>query len=321
MPNVYLFVLDEYGGFQSLKNYFNFDNESFKDSLEKKKFFIAKKPSSNYNLTWLSCLSMLEMSYVSNQNSDDFRNKNIYGKAAKAITENNVVRFFESNDYKIVNNTFFKLENTKSNPFLILPVEQRLITDKTFGKYLSLSLLNNIPSNQIQRFLNTRMAMFFAYNENVINSTYSEIKNSNEPVFMYSHFLLPHTPYLKTKDGETRKFSDAYQEERKSAPESYINYLQYANNELLNMVSQIQNISKNSIIIITSDHGNRFVRNRNREKDFDNFLAIYTPDQNYEGFNDSTCTVNLFRILLNSQFNQSLPILECQSFDVAKGHL
>jgi phosphoglycerol transferase MdoB-like AlkP superfamily enzyme len=165
------------------------------------------------------------------------------------------------------------------------------------------------------------MARYYKYNEKVMSSTYEELHKTDGPVFMYSHFIMPHTPFLKDKEGGVRKFSDAFKEKKSDADKNYIQYLQYANSELIKMVDLIQQKQKNAIIIIASDHGNRMVQVRDRQKDYDNILAIYTSDKNYNGLTNSTCTVNLFRILLNRYFNQSLPLLECKKFDVAKGHI
>lgn len=322
-PDVYLFVMDEYSGFESLKYYHQYSNHPFKDSLEKRRFFVANNSASNYNLTWISVLSLMQMDYIHNLSDSIKSEVTIYSRAAKAIQKNNVVEFFSLQGYKIINNTFFELKNTESKPYLVLPVGRRLLLDKTFGNVAREGLFHNIPSNQIQDFLNTRFAATNKYNERVQHTFVEALHKKDTPVFVYSHFLLPHIPYLKRPDGSTKSYADVYKESRKrNNDKGYIENLQYSNSMLLRFVDSIQRSSPNAVIIITSDHGNRFVyQKRKRELDFNNFLAVYKKDGNYTGFSDSTTTVNLFRILLNNTFGQQLPLLENKKLDVAKGHL
>ena len=321
-PDVYLFVMDEYSGFESLLYYHNYSNQPFKDSLEKRKFFVANNSASNYNLTWISVLSLMQMDYIHNLSDSIKSEVTIYSRAAQAIQKNNAVDFFSSHGYKIINNTFFELKNTESNPYLVLPVGRRLLLDKTFGNVAREGLFHNIPSNQIQDLLNTRFAATNKYNERVHDTFIKTLQKKDTPVFIYSHFLLPHIPYLKRPDGTTKNYAEVYKESRKRTDKGYIENLQYSNSMLLQFVDSIQKRSPDAVIIITSDHGNRFVyQKRKRELDFNNFLAVYKKDGNYTGFSDTTTTVNIFRIILNNTFGQQLPLLENKKMDVAKGHL
>jgi Sulfatase len=321
-PDVYLFVLDEYAGFTSLQEYLNFDNNSFKESLKNKKFFVAGHSQSNYNLTWASVLSMLEMNYLKLKDEKTFTQKGIFGYTSEAIKENNVFSFFKQINYHVINNTFFEITGVESHPFHILPAGKDLLLNKTLWNVLKNGPLNHIPSNSIQTLLNTHTAAYNSYNEKKIKKVEFEINHDSTPVFMYTHLLLPHHPYLKTKTGVTRDFAIAYNDfKNKNHPVIYNDYLQYSNELILKFIDQIQSKRKNAVIIITSDHGYRFLNKRVRENDFNNFLAVFKPDQNYTGFSDTTTTVNLFRILLNNTFEQKLPVLENKKFDVAKGHL
>jgi hypothetical protein len=322
-PNIYLFVLDEYAGLSSLKTYFHFSNLDFIDSLKKRNFFIAKNPNSNYNMTWISMLSCLEMSYVKNLDKNEFSHVRIYGNAAEDIKENNLITFFSKLNYKIVNNTFFKLNHTKSSPFLTLPIERRLLLNKTFGYTVQNGLLQNIPSNQIQFLMNTQLAKNHKYNESVIEKTRENINNKEAPVFLYSHLLMPHLPYLKDQYGNTRKFSSVYKELRKKEySQSYINYLEHTNNLMLEFSDSIIQKKKDAVIIIMSDHGYRWDHGKRIPiLDFNNFMAIYSTRGDYRNFSDSINTVNLFRIVLNNYFDQKIPLLENKFVDIRAGHL
>lgn len=63
-PSIYLVILDEYAGSNTLKNRFHFDNSAFYQALESRGFYVTGSSISNYKLTVLSIASMLNMDYV-----------------------------------------------------------------------------------------------------------------------------------------------------------------------------------------------------------------------------------------------------------------
>jgi hypothetical protein len=319
-PSVFIILMDEYSGFNSLEKYCNYKNDDFKNALIKRGFFVALNANSNYNLTWLSCLSLFEMDYIKNQSKDELAHRSIYGKAAKAIEENNTVDFFKQNGYSIINNSFFKFRAGTNDQELLHPIENDLMTENTFITLAQHGLFNNIPSNKIQQLLNTVNAHHNNYNERTWQLLYQSIRQTDTPAFVYTHFFIPHAPYLRDKFGNRKSFKTIHQKVKHNH-KAYIEYLEFANRELLKITDSIKAVVKNPVIVITSDHGNRNVKNRDRKLDYSNFIAVYKQDRNYEGFTDSTCTVNLFRILLNNTFSQNLPLLENKKIDVAKGHL
>ncbi|MFN5134977.1 MAG: sulfatase-like hydrolase/transferase [Chitinophagaceae bacterium] len=319
-PNVYLFIMDEYAGFASLEEHFNFSNRAFRDSLLAKSFFVAAQPKCNYNFTFFSCLALLQMNYANNQSIEELQKSDAYLKAAQAIQETNTIHFFKSNGYQIINNTFYKLAPEDDPWFMVVPLEEKLITNKTMGNYLQKTALNHLPSNTIQKFLNTRIANFNSYNEQAVTNVLKQLKSERGPVFMYTHLLMPHDPYIKTKTGIERPYHVIYTEGLKDYKKNYVEYMEHVNNELLKMINSIQSASKNAVIILTSDHGNRFRKNKTKESDFNNFFAIYTPNNDYREYTDTISTVNIFRHLLNNNFQQSLPLLPYKSFNLAKHH-
>lgn len=322
-PNIYLLVFDEYAGFESLKTHFNYNNESLKDSLSKRNFFISQNSSSNYNLTLASMLATLEMNYINNYDQKEFNRSSIHGTAAHALYENNLTDFLHNNGYKIINNTFFNLKYSNSNSVALIPLEDRFVLDKTFGRTISKGFLQNIPSNTVQNMLQTHYSKIYRYNERVISTLRSTIQQKINPAFIYSHFLIPHLPYLKDKTGNVRSYAAAYNElKARESPDQYIEYLQYTNQLMLQFTDSILRTDHHSIIILMSDHGYRSGNKKNNIKyHFNNLLAVYTPNRNYSGFTDTTCLVNTFRIILNNNFGQNLSLSECHSFDVADGHI
>ncbi|MFN9710313.1 MAG: sulfatase-like hydrolase/transferase, partial [Bacteroidota bacterium] len=305
-----------------LKEYFQYDNTKFNKDLTKRSFFIAKKSNSNYNITWASLLSFFEMSYILNYEKTIFKNAGIYSKLMDGIKENNLIKFLKNEGYYIVNNSFFEMENTTNNPHLQFDVKKRILDLKTLGYYLLDGPLNHIPSNKIQIALNTKLAKVYVYNDYAIKYTKEYINISKKPKFIYTHLMMPHLPYFKDRNGTIRKFSEAYKElRRKEALSSYIEYLQYTNKFILQITDSILQKKENCIIVLASDHGYRWhLKNHRIKNDFNNFIAIYNSDHNYKGLSDTINNVNLFRLILNNNFNQKFPLLKNKCINLREGH-
>jgi hypothetical protein len=144
-------------------------------------------------------------------------------------------------------------------------------------------------------------------------STIKESKQTGNPRFIYTHFIMPHYPYLYDQYGNRTTINQALNGGKKEYLESLI----YSNKRYLSLIDSIQkNDRTNPIILFMSDHG--FTKYSLSEADssnnFKNFFSIHLPGNNYTEFSDSISNVNIFRILLNSQFKQKLPLLKDSSF-------
>jgi hypothetical protein len=67
------------------------------------------------------------------------------------------------------------------------------------------------------------------------------------------------------------------------------------------------------IIMLQGDHAFRFFNPAKKQEEFENLNAWYFPNRDYHLLNDSLSSVNSFRLLLNAQFGQDLPILKDSS--------
>ena len=92
----------------------------------------------------------------------------------------------------------------------------------------------------------------------------------------------------------------------------YIEYLQYGNKRLLELIDNILAGSVSPpLIIVLSDHGFRHPEKKaDPAYDFINLNAVYFPDGNYSQFYDSISNVNQFRLIFNQYFGQRLPMLK-----------
>ncbi|MBP6686720.1 MAG: sulfatase-like hydrolase/transferase, partial [Lacibacter sp.] len=258
--------------------------------------------------------------YVQNHSQTDLSSGIGSAMCAKAISNNKTMEFFRSNGYKIINNSFFPVQQSESIRELFLPTEERLILDKTFGQVFMHDLIASVSSNKLHFFLKDGAAKTDLYNQKVISKTKKDIENAQSPNFLYAHFMMPHFPYLRDSSGKLKDIGKAYIESNMGRnKKSYVSYLRYCNTIMISLIDDILKKDNDAIIILASDHGMREGLKVNlRFTEFNNFLAIHTPGNNHKGFTDTTSLVNVFRIILNNHFKQHLPLLKDEFVDFKK---
>lgn len=321
LPNIYFFILDEYVGSTTLKNHFGFNNHAFETTLKKKEFFVSRTPNSNYNSTPFSILSILNMGYIKGITEKELASGIAVNKCMKAIENNYLTSFLTSYQYRIINNSFFRIGNDQYIRKLFLPTEERLLLDKTFGNILWNDLLCTVPSNKFHFFIRDGIARIELYNQEVYKKTVENIQKSYTSQFMYSHFMMPHFPYLRTKEGTLRNMGQVYRESNEGRDiRSYVDYLQYCNSIIVKLIDRISSCDPKAIIVIASDHGIRGAAKGDKFfNEFNNFLAVRVSDNNYNGFTDTMGMVNVFRCILRNQFQQEIPLLENRMTNVNPG--
>lgn len=92
---------------------------------------------------------------------------------------------------------------------------------------------------------------------------------------------------------------------------AYLEYLQYSNSQIKGLIDTIkQNTAGKAVIIAMGDHGFRVDMDRNMVRNYQSLNAVYLPDKNYGMLYDSISGVNQFRVIFNTLFRQSLPLLK-----------
>lgn len=314
-PNIYFIVADEYAGNSSLADLFSFDNSGFENELRKKDFFVASHSSSNYNFTPYSMASIFSMNYLEGitARSNDRKNLNL---CFQRINDNELVRILKKFDYEFVNLSLFDFAGQPNmsahNDFY--SGRAQLITSQTLTSRLKKDLMFHLAYT---------LKLKWAYNnyldnlkndlEYQYNKTIKESQGKGRPRFVYTHFIMPHYPYLYDEKGNALSIQQALNGGKKE----YLGYLQFGNRKYLSLIDSIKKYDRtNPVIIVMSDHG--FTKYNLNDADtsynFKSIFNIYMPGKKQEPFPDSVSSVNVFRIFLNAQFKQNLPLLADSSF-------
>ena len=131
------------------------------------------------------------------------------------------------------------------------------------------------------------------------------------------HFIMPHWPYYYDEKGVLDKTASLYDETPNNDKAKFLGYLKYTNTKMTQFVNQILQKDSTAIVVAMSDHGFREFTGieTNRSKAvFDNFCAIHFSSNNNLSKKDSLSNVNVFRYLLNTEFNQKMTFLPDSSF-------
>ena len=316
-PNVYFLLFDEYPGYKSLKDSFAFSNDSLYQFLETKEFKMLPT-FSNYNTTFYSMASMLNMQYIDKpynplQNTMDDDQARL-----KEIKNALAVSYFKSMGYSFTNYSIFDIldePSVKGNSFVIS--QATLLTHKIFfNKMLSDVGWNFIRGKYRIPFIE-KIYMHEDRNNKFIEKQLSEIKpqKSRPPVFMYAHFNMPHALIFHDSAGNYLSNAQMFDPLTYYNKPAFLSYLKYTNEKIKKLVNTICVNDPGSIVIVMSDHGYRGYNTTsvNQPLCFDNICAVRFPDKNYLPLRDKWSTVNFFRYLFNCEFNQKIPYVSDSS--------
>ncbi|HOZ70276.1 MAG TPA: hypothetical protein PLB49_09710 [Chitinophagaceae bacterium] len=313
-PDIYLIVADGYPGKAALQEYFRYNNDRFTDSLRRSGFFVNENAVSNYNHTTHSMASMLNLTYLSDIRNNVVDKKEV-NRGLDLINQNIFTRYLIQNGYGIINHSIFTIHEIPAalNPGF-LPTSSTIITNQTFtGRFLKDLVFQLAHIYHFKKLVRYFHSPVMEGNQALPAKTVIKAAEKDQPPrLVYTHLIMPHYPYLKDSSGnETDEFR--WKEVRDSS--RFISYLKHCNQQLLSLVSHIRQASaRPPVILLIGDHGFReFNKPRFNPLQFSCLQAVYYPDGNYQSFYNGMSQVNLFRVLLNDQFGQQLPLLKDSS--------
>jgi hypothetical protein len=312
-PDIYFLVFDEYASSLCLKNDFRYDNSQLDTFLTGKQFRIQKASSGNYNFTPFSVSSILNMSYINGINADAITSDD-YARCNKLIRENELIKYLSLSGYDIINYSIFDIAG---NPSPVdqdfLPLKAKLITDRTLWGRIKKDILWNLfyGKFEIKWLSENGEYVYDRNNKKIIDLVKEESgKKNNSPRFIYAHYNMPHPPYYFDQNGkavEKNKLGHAYDNDKAL----YLGYVGYTNTKIQELVNTIlKNSNGEAVILVMGDHGYRNDKSMPHHVFLQNQNAVYLPNKNYSSFYDSVTGVNQFRIVINTLFNQKIPLLK-----------
>ena len=324
LPNVYFIILDGYPRNDVLKKHVSFDNSEFTNMLEQRGFHIAEKSFANYSFSGFSISSTMNMNYINflvdEYGKDSMDYSPIVGKDFGLYVDNQVTKNFKSMGYKVV--------KIGTAPIYL---DEMPLADLS-PCYMTVHLMGNkllhaVGSTSVVGYFVERWAE--DQQREIILCNFEELPKISgyfeEPVFVWSHIMLPHFPLIFGPDGESitpgksllsmnhPEFTDSGW----NVKQQFVQQIQFANKKSIEFIDKILENEKRSIIIIQSDHGSAFDVNFMDPTDDDafqklsNLSAIYFPDEKHrEMLTDDRSNVNTFRTVFNTYFGSDYDMLE-----------
>ena len=310
-PDIYYIILDEYAGSKILENTFNFDNNEFINFLNTNGFHTLENTRSNYQQSFLSLSSSLNLQYLTELTNEIGINSKNRHLVVNSINDNRLMQILELNGYEIVN--FYSGWG---------PTEYFKIVDQNrceHTSFINSDLIVALISNSI---LKPIYADLLLPNErSIVLCVFSELPElqfeSEKPLFVFAHMMIPHPPYIWGPNGEHKKVDSLSKGDVINNKQDYVDQIIFTNKMVQEMITKlVENNERSEIIIIQSDHGHAFqmdYENPTKKMKHDrmsNITYILLPDDNENLLYDTITPVNIFRIIFNSYFNTDFELLE-----------
>jgi hypothetical protein len=312
LPTVYLIVMDEYPGNESLQSVFGVNNQPFTNGLSAMGFTVLKNTHSNYSHTLLSIPSMFNGAYHINKKDESVYSEVNSIRAFAQITQNRTIKTFSEIGYEFKNySPFFVANQPAYYESDFIPSGIMLLLHSTLLYELKRSLpvffvkvlgKKRIAQQYFSRQLEAKEKMF----RNVLNDTVSY-----KPAFFYLHAEIPHAPYLADSRGEINLEYLLHKKNTAKSRNAYLEYVNYCNVLLLKFINSLKKSSKgNAVILLMSDHGSKsFMRTDQRLMSFNNLNAVYYPGGYTTGWYNGMTNVNQFRVLFAEITKQKIQVL------------
>ena len=318
-PDIYYIIFDRYANTNILKEYFNFENKDFIEYLTKKGFYIAHDSKANYPRTYLSIASSLNLDYLDFIKENVQANSNDQTVIYDLLQDYKVWQILKSKGYKFIH-CGGRWDPTKVNKF----ADKNFVYDPLKLDDFSRKLLKStIFLRQIDRLIED------AHRKQILGQfeNFSEISKIDGPKFVFSHFLVPHEPFLFNQAGNKPS-----KLEQKPVQEKYIDQLIFTNKKITTLVDTIiSNSSTPPIIILQSDEGPYIHKDFKAKKgpqiknwgDLTSdaikvhlyiFNAYYLPDCDKSSLYSSITPVNTFRLIFNKYLGTDFKLLKDKSY-------
>ena len=307
-PDVYYIILDGYMSSNSLNEFLNYENQEFVSYLTNKGFDVNDKSYSNYPSSILSVTSTLNMMYLNFLAEEQTGHIKI---PQEMYIENTVMQNFKSAGYKIIN-------IQRPFPYMVSsPLFDLVVCER--NKYVDSQLLNMTIKTSILVILLEKWEQHELRDAALCD--FAELSKQqqkfDEPIFVFSHILIPHPPFLFDSEGNPISSVRPEGLESWQNKEGYIDSIKFANKKIMQVVDELLTDQENHpIIIIQADHGYGFEIDPSKpnkeslEQRMSILSAYYLPGIEENLSDDVITPVNTFRTIFNSYFNTDYDLLE-----------
>lgn len=316
-PDIYFILLDGYARADVLGQHYGFDNKPFLDGLQRRGFQVSAASDSNYNWTFLSLASALNMDYVQNLMGDALDPRGTDREDAyRLLRDNRAASFLQARGYRYIHlqSTW---GGTGSNPYAdeFLPCGGGPFRDDFLLAIAEASWLRALGSRAAMDLADCHLRNF---------ETLIALARKPGPKLVLAHFVPPHHPYLFDRDGRVlrnARLSNQFEFQKQlwEQRDSYVDQLIFMNSRIEQLLDHlIADSARDPIILLQSDHGPNLRRGLPTAEHYRirlaNLNAVLLPGAPMDLMPENATSVNLFRIIFNHYFDARLPLLPNRHF-------
>ncbi|MDH3240855.1 MAG: hypothetical protein OEO83_09320 [Alphaproteobacteria bacterium] len=262
LPDIIYVVPDRYPSADTLRREFGVDNSAFYAALRKRGFAVAENARSNYPKTFQSMASTLNSGYLQNFTTSygaDSRDK----RPVYEAVENNVVQDrLRKLGYRFHNYGNW-WEPTRINRFAAVNYQGYPPDSIDNLSEFERALLNKTPALNIIRLFTDAEDKRECRRIRRKFRRLEEVGNGAEPVFVFAHMLVPHSPIVMDAEGRCLARPIIYSRDKTATwPEfkaAYVAYLRYFNRTILRVVdrqlARREQSGRQLLFVIQADEG------------------------------------------------------------------
>jgi hypothetical protein len=321
-PDIYFIVLDEFSGFEPMREYWkNPRVDDFADFLTSNGFFVAEQSNSSSIKTLHQMATRLN--YEEYPCCEGKYNELYYEK----ISDNRVMKYLKSRGYSTVaieeltefidaatpvgaDHTFNYNSNAAEGAFILFDEFGRLVAAN--------SMLRVFPPiyNQGEDLARVEHRKFIFTTINRV----AELEEIPSPKFVYVHLVFPHKPFMFDENGKS--IPKRYQSNWNYYLGQY-NYSLDLTREMVENILSESDPNRPPVIILQSDHGARNLKNASTTIILDDFseeyktnimFALYMPGHDLSELPQDVYPTNTFPIVFNYLFDDHIPLLNDTSY-------
>ena len=302
-PDIYYIILDEYGRTDALKNVYGYDNSAFIQALHDMGFYVAECSQSNYANTALSLSSSLNLDYLQNLSDVFSPEEKDLSYLFKMLQNNAVRKSLSGAGYKTVvfASGFYWAEWRDADAF-ISPPDGPVTEFETVVLFSSYArLLDDLGIINFDDLHGDR----FRQRTKLVLKSFDNLVDIPGPKFVFIHVIAPHEPHAFDENG------NPVAPDQVGSDKGYINQAAFIGKAIL---PGLQTLIKGSkippVIILQGDHGPKMDNPDVRMRILNTYYLPQGADQLYP----SISPVNSFRIVFNSYFGTTFPLLDDVSY-------
>lgn len=248
-PNVYYFLFDEYGGYDNLMHYYDYDNTPFLEELEAQGFSVSYHSRNTEAVATDTIMpNLLNLDYVVKVEESGHK---------KAQFRDNCLRYrmFADNGYQV--NLINHVDYLGTSGCRVLTSNQ---TRRTISEYLMRnSIYNKFP--QLRAVLDQFFVLDYGANYRTSLDNALEMglncwqETGGGPTLTVGYIQCPHSPTMVGPHGEELSFAEGWNWRKHSL---YLGQVEFINDYILKLTEEIRSHDPDALIILQSDHGNRY---------------------------------------------------------------